>query len=78
MDNNQIDSIVKAVMAQLAASGGTTESVSPAQVQRVVETAAASDNTAFAEIEDIAAPEVKHRPLLDNPADPDGLQRMLS
>ena len=78
MDNNQIDSIVKAVMAQLAASGGTTESVSPAQVQRAVETAAASDNTAFTEIEDIAAPEVKHRPLLDNPADPDGLQRMLS
>lgn len=78
MNNNQIESIVKAVMAQLAASGDIDARVSEAQVKQAVQSTAAADNTSFADIEDIAAPEVKHRPLLDNPADPDGLQRMLS
>lgn len=86
MNNNQIDSIVKAVMAQLGESGalqsgGVNEAAVSAAVQTSVQAAntpAPADNTAFSDIEDIASPEVKHRPLLENPADPDGLQRMLS
>lgn len=86
MNNNQIDSIVKAVMAQLGESGalqsgGVNEAAVSAAVQTSVQaanTSAPADNTAFSDIEDIASPEVKHRPLLENPADPDGLQRMLS
>lgn len=86
MNNNQIDSIVKAVMAQLGGSGALQNgSVNEAAVSAAVQTSvqaantsAPADNTAFSDIEDIASPEVKHRPLLENPADPDGLQRMLS
>jgi len=86
MNNNQIDSIVKAVMAQLEGSGALQSgSVNEAAVSAAVQTSvqaantpAPADNIAFSDIEDIASPEVKHRPLLENPADPDGLQRMLS
>ena len=86
MNNNQIDSIVKAVMAQLGESGalqsgGVNEAAVSAAVQTSVQaanTSAPADTTDFSDIEDIASPEVKHRPLLENPADPDGLQRMLS
>lgn len=76
MDNNTVESIVKAVLAQLGNAADEN------QIRGIVENTVAAPHTATAagyeEIEDIASPEVKHRPLLDNPADPDGLQRMLS
>ena len=79
MNNNQIDSIVKAVMAQLEGSGAMQNGgVNEAAVSAAVQTTVQTNNSSVSEIEDIASPEVKHRPLLENPADPDGLQRMLS
>ncbi|MBR0415188.1 MAG: ethanolamine ammonia-lyase subunit EutC [Clostridia bacterium] len=76
MNNEQVESIVKAVMAQLAASGDLPATAQESTVRQAVQTTVAASPAA--DIEDIADPEVKHRPLLDNPADADGLQRMLS
>lgn len=77
MDNNTIESIVKAVLAEL---GTQADAQSENQIRNIVGSTVSSspEQTSFSEIEDIASPEVKRRPLLDNPEDPDGLQRMLS
>ena len=74
MDDKTIQSVVEAVLAKLSEQGKSEE---PERIKRAVESMAV-DNTDFADIEDIASPEVKHRPLLDNPLDVDGLNRMLS
>ena len=76
MDNNTIESIVKAVLAQL----GTQDAQSENQIRNIVNSTVSSapEQVSYSDIEDIASPEVKRRPLLDNPEDPDGLQRMLT
>ena len=64
MNNNQIDSIVKAVMAQLEGSGALQNGgVNEAAVSAAVQTTVQTNNPSVSEIEDIASPEVKHRPL---------------
>ena len=77
MDNNTIESIVKAVLAQI---GSQADAQSENQIRSIIENTVptAPDTASFSDIEDIASPEVKHRPLLENPEDADGLQRMLT
>lgn len=80
MDDKIIESVVAAVLAKLSEQGQTGE---PERIKEEIKSmtspeAKPVDNTEFSEIEDIASPEVKHIPLLDNPQDPDGLKRMLS
>ena len=78
MDNNTIDAIVKAVLEQL--NQGESESNIENNIKEAVKEVAitAPDNAPDCEIEDIASKDVKHIPLLDNPQDIDGLNRMLS
>lgn len=73
MDNNTVESIVQAVLAQLASKGGSFSENEVRQSAAVV-----IDNTPDSELVDITSKEVKAIPLLDNPADPDGLHRMMS
>lgn len=73
MDNNTVESIVRAVMAQLASDG---KDVSANTVKAAVSSFA--DDIPDSQIADITSKEVKSVPLLDNPSDPDGLQRMMN
>lgn len=79
MDDKTIQSVVDAVLAKLSEQGKSGE---PEKIKAEIKTftagTPAADNTDFSDIEDIASPEVKHIPLLDNPQDADGLNRMLS
>lgn len=72
MDNNTVESIVQAVLRQLASSGtGSDEKVVRAAVSDFV------DNTPDSDLIDITSKEVKSIPLIDEPADADGLDRMM-
>ena len=72
MDNNTVESIVQAVLAQLAADGVKTDE------QTVKQTVTSYvDNTPDSELVDITSKEVKAIPLIKNPADPEGLARMM-
>ena len=72
MDNNAVEAIVQAVLKQLASSDIKADESSVAQaVNNYV------DNTPDSDLIDITSKEVKAIPLIKNPADPDGLARMM-
>lgn len=73
MDNNTVESIVQAVLKQLASNGGNvSESTVSSAVKSIV------DDVPDGSIADITSKEVKSIPLLENPADSDGLARMMN
>ena len=72
MDNNAVEAIVQAVLRQLASDDIKTDASS---VKQVVNNFV--DNTPDSDLIDITSKEVKSIPLIKNPADPDGLARMM-
>ena len=72
MDNNTVESIVQAVLKQLASGNIQTNEN---EVKKTVEEYI--DNTPDSDLIDITSREVKAVPLIKNPADPDGLARMM-
>lgn len=66
MDQEMIARIVAEVLAQLQKSGNVT-----------LPDAKQPEPPVLLEIEDIASPECRRRPLLDHPQDPDALERMM-
>lgn len=73
MDNNTVESIVQAVLKQLASNG---ENVTEQNVREAA--ASFTDNTPDSALIDITSKEVKSVPLIDEPADKDGLMRMMN
>lgn len=73
MDNNTVESIVQAVLAQLASNGSF---VSENSIKETVSSFV--DTTPDSELIDITSKEVKSIPLVDEPYDADGLNRMIS
>lgn len=81
MDNNTVESIVQAVLKKLSSESGSSN-ISASAVSDAVKSAVSSapqvDDTPDSELVDITSKEVKAIPLIDNPADKDGLLRMMS
>lgn len=81
MDNNTVESIVQAVLQKLSSQTGDTgisaNDVSDA-VKSAVYSAPTIDDIPDSSLVDITSKEVKAVPLIDNPADKDGLLRMMS
>lgn len=73
MDNNTIESIVQAVLKQLSSNG---ENVTENTVKDTVNGFVSIENET--DFIDITSKEVKSIPLIEEPADADGLQRMIS
>lgn len=72
MDNNSVESIVQAVLQKLAQqSSGVSEASVSAAVSDVL------NNAGDENLVDITSKEVKSVPLVENPADEDGLLRMM-
>lgn len=72
MDNNSVESIVQAVLQKLAQqSSGVSEASVSAAVSDVL------NNSGDENLLDITSKEVKSVPLVENPADEDGLLRMM-
>ncbi len=74
MDNNTVESIVQAVLAKLASQGSSD--VTENQITSVLNTVV--NDVSDSELIDITSKEVKSKPLLENPADEDGLSRMMN
>lgn len=81
MDNNTVESIVQAVLKKLSSESGSSN-ISASAVSDAVKSAVSSapqvDDIPDSELVDITSKEVKAIPLIDNPADKDGLLRMMS
>lgn len=73
MDNNTVESIVQAVLKQLASNGNN---VSENEVKSSVSAYMSNENDST--LVDITSKEVKSIPLIEDPADEDGLKRMIS
>ncbi len=73
MENNAVESIVQAVLQKLAQQGNTAKTEK--EISSVVSSVVNSDDS---DLVDITSKEVKSAPLLDNPADEDGLMRMMN
>lgn len=70
MDNNAIENIVQAVLSQLNSAGN----IDTNSVKEAVNNFVSEDTS---DIPDITSKEVKAIPLIENPADKDGLLRMM-
>ena len=75
MENNAVESIVQAVLQKLALQGNSNATES--QISSVV-SSVVNNNVNDTELVDITSKEVKSKPLLENPADEDGLLRIMS
>ncbi len=73
MDNNTLESIVQAVLSQLASRDSI---ISADEVKKTVSDY--SQDIPDSSLVDITSKEVKSVPLIDSPADEDGLRRMMS
>ncbi len=74
MENNAVESIVQAVLQKLAQQGNTLKSET--EISHVVSSVV--NNSDNSDLIDITSKEVKSVPLLNNPADEDGLLRMMN
>ncbi len=74
MENSAVETIVQAVLQKLAQQGNTLKNET--EISSVVSSFV--NNTADSPIVDITSKEVKSIPLLDSPADEDGLMRMMN
>ncbi|MBQ8783564.1 MAG: ethanolamine ammonia-lyase subunit EutC [Clostridia bacterium] len=73
MDNNAVESIVQAVLQKLALQGNSVKTET--EISSVVSSVMNEDDS---NLVDITSKEVKSVPLLDNPADEDGLLRIMN